>query len=316
MDFTLIVTLGPAVLVEEKIKEIYQQGPCIFRINGAHANATQAASIAKQVRNWIPEAKIMIDLPGNKVRTANLVNPIRVNKGEKFVLTSTQFNYQEFYKFLKPGTQIFANDSIFEFEVVSADKDSVEMLSKSTGVLQTNKGMHVPGINKELPFLFERDQELIDMGIKESLDYISLSFVRNKTDVMEAKKLIGNNCEIIAKIETRDAVENLVDILGELDLVNVDRGDLSADIGTMQLPQAQEEIVQTAVAHKKNIFLATQFLKTMEVNPIPTIAELVDLHKTIQSGICGIQLSEETAVGNYPVECVKLVFDSLKKYKS
>jgi pyruvate kinase len=113
-----------------------------------------------------------------------------------------------------------------------------------------------------------------------------------------------------AKIETSSALDNLGRIFKEVDHVNVDRGDLSTDVGMLKLPAIQERVIESAKRAKKKIYLATQFLKNMELNPVPLIAEVMDLHNTIKSGVSGVQLSEETAIGRFPVECVKLGFDT------
>ena len=172
-------------------------------------------------------------------------------------------------------------------------------------------------IHKDIPFFFQKDIEFIQIACKEKLDYISLSFVRTHEDIKEAKKVIARNqgeaIQIIAKIETALAVENLGKIFEEIEYVNIDRGDLSTDVGLLNLPAIQTHIIKSANEAGKSIFLATQFLKNMENNPVPLISEIVDLYRTIKSGITGIQLSEETAIGKYPVECVKLVFDVFSK---
>jgi pyruvate kinase len=313
MDFTIIVTVGPGLLEKNKIKKIDSLGNCIFRINGAHADGEQTRNITNTIRGFSPDAKIMIDLPGNKVRTKNLTEPLRLSKGEELILQEYQVNYTNFYQHLKAGDTIYANDSIFTLEVVKIVGNTVQLLSHSDGLLQTNKGLHVQGIHAEIPFLFERDQELIDVACEIDLDVISLSFVRTADDIKVVKNILkeknNTSTELFAKIETAAALDNLGYIFQEVETVNVDRGDLSTDIGILKLPSAVERITTSALMSGRNIFLATQFLKNMETSPVPLIAELSDIHNSVKSGISGIQLSEETAVGKFPVECVKLVFD-------
>jgi pyruvate kinase len=311
--FSVIVTVGPGVLEDHKIRQINALGDCIFRINGAHANGQQTKDISNEIRRYVSEAKIMIDLPGNKIRTKNLIEPLRLVKGEKSTLKNYEVNYPYFFKHLKPGDIIYANDSIFTLELIDVSETIITFLSHSDGKLLTNKGLHVQGIHDEIPFLFDQDKELIKVAGELNLDIVSLSFVRTVEDVILAKDLLGKQnsqeISIFAKIETEAAIKNLGAIFNEVDTVNVDRGDLSTDIGILNLPSAQERIIESALRAKKNIFLATQFLKNMENSPVPLIAELIGIHDAIKSGITGIQLSEETAVGKYPVECVKLIFD-------
>ena len=200
---------------------------------------------------------------------------------------------------------IHCADSTIALEVDELLGDTIQVISHSDGELLNNKGMHVPGIHKDIPFLFERDQKLIESACELGLDYLSLSFVRNAEDIRTAKQLITSKVQIFAKVETTDAVNNLSEILNEVDTINIDRGDLSSDIGMYELPEAQEMIIREAKTAGKQIFLATQFLKNMEFHPVPLIPEIIELHKSIRVGVSGIQLSEETAVGKYPVECVK-----------
>ena len=314
MNFKVIVTLGPSNMNAKVLKEIDGIGPCIYRINGAHVTANDIPQICETVRMSLPEAQIMLDLAGNKVRITGLKAPLSLENGKTIGIKSNQLNFKNFYKYLKPGDTIHANDSIYTLEVVSADEEKICLLSHSTGPLANNKGLHVRGIHRDIPFIFERDLELIQAGTKSRVDIISLSFVRTAADVQSVKKILleldNGHSRIFAKIETLAAVKNLGHILREVDTVNIDRGDLSTDVGLFELASYQERIVEAVKRAGKQVFLATQFLKNMEQYPIPLIAEIIDLHKTIKTGIHGIQLSEETAIGKYPVDCVKTVFKS------
>ena len=259
------------------------------------------------IRAQIPDAKILLDLPGNKVRTANIQAGIPLEKGKTFEVLSSQFNYPEFYRHITPGMTAWANDSVFEFEVVSVDREKIVFRSKSNGVLINNKGVHVRGIHRDIPFLFEKDRRLIALANQYKLDFVGLSFVRTPENVKEARTLIGNNTEIISKIETIDAVEHLNEILPLVPYILVDRGDLSTDIGIEKIPRVQKYIVEKALYFDVKVFLATQVLKNMETKPLPTIGEIEALYEIMKSGVYGVQMSEETAVGRYVVECVELL---------
>lgn len=311
MKFSIIVTLGPPFFDVECIKTIDALGRCIYRINGAHSDELQARNYIARVREILPQAKILIDLPGNKIRTANLEVPICLAKGEEFTLQSHQINYPEFYMHLKPGDKILANDSVFTFEVVEAAKEALRLRSYSDGLLQSNKGLHTKGATDEIPFLFEKDYMLMRVAKEEKVNYLGLSYVRSGQDIKEVKKHLGQcDIQLIAKVETAAAIENLYAIFQEVSSILVDRGDLSSAIGLLNLASAQDNIIEAAKRAHVEVYLATQFLKNMEQCPVPLIAEVIDLCQTVRSGVAGIQLSEETAVGKYPVECVKLVFDA------
>lgn len=301
-----ILTVGPALGNEVQLKEIHNEKN-IYRINGAHGSVSDIEKSICNIRNQIPDAEILLDLPGNKVRTANIEKGIPLEKGKVFEISSDQFNYKEFYRHLKPGMTAWANDSVFEFEVLSADCNKIQFFSKSDGVLINNKGVHIRGIHADIPFLFRKDRELIDLANQYKLNFIGLSFVRVPENIKEVQSLIGKTTEIISKVETIDAVKNINEILPLVKYILVDRGDLSTDIGIEKIPRFQKYIIEKALYFDVKVFLATQVLKNMEMKPIPTIGEIESLYEIMKSGVYGVQMSEETAVGRYVKECVQLL---------
>lgn len=301
-----ILTTGPALANEVPLAQIHSDRN-IYRINGAHGTIADIEAGIKNIRSQIPGAAILMDLPGNKVRTANIEVGIQLEKGKTFSLGTNQFNYPDFYRYLQPGMTAWANDSVFEFEVVSANSEQIVFLSKSDGVLINGKGVHVRGIHKDIPFLFEKDRRLIELANQYRLDFVGLSFVRSPENVREAKSLIGEGTQVISKIETIDAVEHINEILPLVKYILVDRGDLSTDIGIEKIPRFQKYIIDKALYFDVKVFLATQVLKNMETKPIPTIGEIEALYEIMKSGVYGVQMSEETAVGRYVPECVALL---------
>lgn len=303
-----ILTTGPALLHEVPLNMVHSDRN-IYRINGAHGNIEDIEAYIQEIRRQEPAADILMDLPGNKVRTKDLPNGgIRVEANKEFSIPSECFNYPEFYKHLKPGMVTWANDSIFEFEVVSADAGKVVFLSKSDGVLINNKGVHVRGIHDQIPYLFEKDKQLIELANKWALSFVGLSFVRTPENVREAKSLLNDKTEVITKIETLDAVNNINDILQLTKYILVDRGDLSTDVGIDKIPRYQRYIINKALFFDVKVFLATQILKSMEMYPLPTIGEIEALYDIYKSGVYGVQMSEETAVGKYVKKCVEVLY--------
>ena len=301
-----ILTTGPALANEVPLSEVHSEKN-IYRINGAHGSVAEIEKNIRNIRGQIPGAVILMDLPGNKVRTANIEVGVQLEKGKSFELRSDQFNYPGFYRHLQPGMTAWANDSVFEFEVLSADSEKIVFLSKSDGVLINGKGVHVRGIHKDIPFLFEKDRQLIGLANQYRLDFVGLSFVRTPENVKEAKALLGEGTQVISKIETTDAVEHINEILPLVKYILVDRGDLSTDIGIEKIPRFQKYIIDKALYFDVKVFLATQVLKNMETKPIPTIGEIEALYEIMKSGVYGVQMSEETAVGRYVPECVRLL---------
>ena len=299
-----ILTVGPSLLHKTALNKIHQT-EFIYRINGAHGSLADIEGYIAEIRRQVVTADILLDLPGNKVRTKGI--ELRIEAGQEFSVPAGAFNYADFYKLLKPGMKVWANDSTLEFEVIDATADRIVFLSKSTGQLVENKGVHVRGIHAELPFLFEKDLELIDLANKHGLAFVGLSFVRTRKDVETARKLIEGS-EIICKVETLAAVKDLNNILAAAEYFLIDRGDLSTDIGIENVPRYQNYIIDKAKYFDRKVFLATQILKNMENRPIPTIAEIDDLYNISKQGVYGIQLSEETAIGAYVEECIAVLY--------
>jgi len=301
-----ILTTGPALLYKVPLQEVHSEKN-IYRINGAHGSIEDIDKTVTEIRRQIKNADILIDLPGNKIRTKNLKKALLVKKDEFFEIPSNNFNYPQYYSHLKKGMIVWANDSILKFIVEDANEKRIRFLSKSTGVLDNNKGMHVRGIHGGIPFLFQKDKGLIELCNKRNISYIGLSFVRTVENIKEVKALLNTECKLISKVETKDAVKNLQSILNEVEYILVDRGDLSTEIGVERVPQFQKYIIEMALYNSKKVFLATQILKNMESKPIPTIAEINDLYTSMKMGVYGIQMSEETAVGEYVCECVNVL---------
>lgn len=308
----IIVTVGPATLREGLLRELDTPNN-IYRVNGAHVNVQEAEDYITTIRGELPHAEIMLDLPGNKIRTANLAKPLRLTLGATFRLATTEINYPEFYRHLKSGDVILASDSTLKFTVLEADEDEITFVSHSEGYLENGRGLHGRGVHDTIPFLFPRDRNLIEVCNRMAVTYLGLSFVRKAEDIKSTLGLITPGIRVVSKVETAAAVENLNEILDLVDYILVDRGDLSTDIGLEKVPSFQQFIIRKAGLHNKHVFLSTQFLKNMEEKPVPTIAEVIDLYNTFTLGIYGIQLSEETSIGKYPRECLEVVHRVLKE---
>lgn len=300
----IILTIGPSLGNKIPIKEIHNEN-FIYRINGAHGSTQDIKMQIKALRKQVKNIKILIDLPGNKIRTSGILKPIEVKKDKDFSLKINQFNYKDFYKLIKPKMEVFANDSTFLFIVKEVRDKEIIFTSKSSGLLLSNKGMHIRNLHKNIPFLFDKDKELIKLANELNVDFIGASFIRKSKEIEELKKL--SSSKIIAKVETLEAVNNLYEIIKNVEFILIDRGDLSTEIGIEKIPRFQKYIIEMAHHNGVKVFLATQILKNMEEKPIPTIAEIDDLYHIIKSGVFGIQLSEESAVGAYVKECIKFL---------
>ncbi|MDG2308738.1 MAG: pyruvate kinase [Candidatus Binatia bacterium] len=308
-DFDIIATISSRILNENVLPELIQEGATIARLNGAHCSIETLKPMIADIRRIAGRnIKIMIDLPGRKVRTRDLVDPIVLRQKGKFHLYSHQVNYAPFLQMLQKGQEILANDGLFRFEVAEKLPDRVTFISHSEGVLENNKGLHVINGTANVPALLEQDHAIIDLAKKTDVDLLALSFVHTADDVRGCLECLeGSSVGLVTKVETQLAVENLSEILDVSDPILIDRGDLAAEVGVQNVPLVQDHIIREALMRDRGILLATQFLHTMVKQPTPLIAEVNDIHASIRKNVQGLQLSEETAIGRYPVECVKIM---------
>ena len=311
----VIVTLGPSIINNGSFR-VNDEANTIFRVNGAHGDLNQVRESILYIRKHFKKSEVLLDLPGNKIRTSGLAEPILLQKNKAFTLQSHQTTYPEFHRLIKKGDEILADDSTLRFVTEEVNEQEIIFISCSNGHLRNNKGLHTRGINKDLPFLFARDKELITIANELKVDFIGLSFVRTAGDIALSKELLEDSIEIIAKVETRAAVDNVNEILRSVNYILIDRGDLSTEVGLEKVPAYQKFIVERGLFYNKKVFLATQFLKNMEDKPIPSIAEVIDLTNTFKMGAYGIQLSEETAIGKYPSECLDVVARIIREIDS
>ena len=308
----IFATLGPALLTETQLGALIDAGVTIFRINGAHADGAGTARMIEDVRRGVGDrARIMVDLPTNKIRVRNLGDPIAFGPGETFVLHAEQLNYPPLCKLAQVGDEVIVNDGKNRLEVTRAVPDAIEFRADASGQLGNNKGLIFSRDFHDLdfPYFFDRDLELIEVINALAVDYVGLSYVRHEKDKQEALRRIENHASLIYKVETRSAWENLETLICPGEKISIDRGDLAGEIGLLNIPHAQDRIIRFAHRHRVAVYVATQFLATMEHSPIPMVSEVTGLYEMIKLGVSGIQLSEETAVGLYPVEAVRWVRD-------
>lgn len=308
----ILGTLGPSLLVKNRLDALIDAGVTILRINGAHSDAVVTSSMIEQVRSLVGRrARIMIDLPTNKVRVTNLSEPVVFGPGDVFVIHAFQLNYPPLCQRVREGDEVIVNNGMNRLRVKRADDSHIEFEAEAAGQLGNNRGLifarelHTP----DFPYFFDRDLELIGVINDMAVDLVGLSYVRYLSDKQEAKRRIRDESSLIYKIETRVAWENFERLVEPGDKIAIDRGDLAGEIGLLHIPHAQDRIIRFAHRHRVEVYVATQFLATMEHAPIPMVSEVCGLYDVIKLGVSGIQLSEETAVGKFPVEAVRWIRD-------
>ncbi|AEV67765.1 pyruvate kinase [Acetivibrio clariflavus] len=327
----IICTLGPAVDNEDILRKLMLKGMDIARLNfshGTHEEHKIRVDRLKKIREELnlPVA-LLLDTRGPEIRLGNFEKgEVVLKEGERFVLvnddilgdeTKCSVSYKELYKDVKKGNRILINDGLVELEVINIkDKDIIcEVLNG--GTIGNHKGVNVPGVKVNLPSLTEKDIEDIRFGVENDFDFIAASFIRKASDVKDIKKVLeefsGEDINVIAKIENREAIENVDEIIKVADGIMVARGDLGVEIPVEEVPVVQKMLIEKCYKTGKPVITATQMLDSMIRNPRPTRAEASDIANAIYDGTSAIMLSGETAVGKYPIETLETMAKIARK---
>ena len=319
----IVATIGPASRDRKVLESLAQAGMDVARLNFSHGEHHQHLEVLKSVRE-ISQAldrpiAVLQDLSGPKIRTGRLKGgqPVELANGAKVTITTDESiegtpqlistTYDPLPKDVSPGDRILLDDGNLELRVVDASLNEVVTEVVHGGLLKPNKGMNLPGVKLSTPALTEKDRRDLAFGVQNKVDYVALSFVRQAADVEECKALIkslGGACPVVAKIEKREAMNDLPQILEATDGVMVARGDLGVELSTEEVPTLQKRIIEMANAAGKVVITATQMLESMIENPRPTRAEASDVANAILDGTDAIMLSAETASGGFPVQAV------------
>lgn len=320
----IICTLGPAVNTMEKILELIKAGMDVARLNFSHGTYEEHFKIINLVRkaSEIAERPIPIiqDLRGPKIRVGKLKTETLDLKTGNFVFLAYDqiqendetipIQYKYLVEDLKPGDTVLLDDGLIELRVVEIQKERVKCKVIDGGTLKSYKGVNLPGVDIRIPSLTEKDIDDLKFGLENKIDYVALSFVRKKEDILELKKEMekfGKIAPIIAKIEKLEAVKLIDDIIDLSDAVMIARGDLGVELPTEDIPPLQKMLIKKANKFGKPVITATQMLESMVHNPRPTRAEATDVANAVLDGTDAVMLSSETSIGEFPIEAVKVM---------
>ena len=319
----IVATVGPASRGPAVLERLIRAGINVVRLNFSHGEHAQHLEVIREVReisaNLGRSVALLQDLSGPKIRTGRVKgDSIELEDGANVVITTDETiegtparistTYDPLPRDVKAGDKILLDDGNLELRVASAAGEEVTATVVHGGPLKSNKGMNLPGVRLSTPALTEKDRKDLAFGLQNRVDYVALSFVRQAVDVELVKELIrthGASTPVIAKIEKREAVDDLPSILEATDGVMVARGDLGVELSTEEVPTLQKRIIEMANGAGKVVITATQMLESMIENPRPTRAEASDVANAILDGTDGIMLSAETASGRFPVEAVE-----------
>lgn len=321
----IIATIGPACRKKAVLEEMILQGMDVARINCSHADHESIASIVADIREISQRLNqsvgILLDLAGPKIRTGPIGNgkPVELIAGHKFTLTSRKLagtseivstNYPLLSQEVKTADTILLHDGLIELKVLQTTETDAECEIIQGGLLKDHQGINLPGVRVSIPSLTDKDKADLAFGLKQEVDFVALSFVRDPQDILYLRELIGNHWPpvvVIAKLEKPEALDHLDEIIDVADGVMIARGDLGVELPPEKVPPAQKMITRRANAKGKPVITATQMLDSMVDNPRPTRAEASDVANAIFDGTDAVMLSDETATGAYPVEAVRMM---------
>jgi pyruvate kinase len=323
----IICTLGPASSNEKVLRKMMLAGMDVVRLNFSH-------SLPQELHHYIElnrllnkkyrrRIKILGDLQGHRIRVGDLAAPVSLKKDREVWVTREKmkgslqhipFDYQGPLQPIKKGQKIFIDDGNIVLEVIGRDKNNLKCKVLFGGLLKAHKGVNIPDARLEFGGLSQKDAVDIRFCESQGVDYIAQSFVCSKKDIMDVRKILkeGSRCRIIAKIENRDGIKNIDEIIKVSDGVMVARGDMGVSLPVYEVPMIQKTIIKKCRRAGKFVITATQMLESMTENRIPTRAEVSDVANAIIDGSNFVMLSGESAVGKYPVETVDMMNQIIK----
>ncbi|MBR6720313.1 MAG: pyruvate kinase [Clostridia bacterium] len=330
----IICTIGPATDNPEVLKSMIKSGMDVARLNFSHGSyedhkmrMDEVKKVREELKRFVP---IMLDTKGPEIRTGSLKDGMaKIKAGQKFVLTTENIEgdnervsvtYKNLPGELRKGDIVLIDDGLLKLEVVELTENEVICISDNDAVLGNKKGINLPNITVDMPYVSEKDRNDLLFGIKEDIDFVAASFVRSASDIYEIRKILeqngGKHIKIIAKIENRDGVKNIDEILKASDGIMVARGDMGVEIPMEELPGIQKMLIRKCFLMGKIAITATQMLESMITKPRPTRAEISDVANAVYDGTSATMLSGESAIGAYPVEAVKAMARIVLKTES
>lgn len=316
----IIATVNDRRATAAQLRRFVDAGATMLRLNGAFLGPARVEPVVAQIRGAVGRrARIILDLPGYKVRFLHLESPIRFKRGVPFNVERRWLNYPEVFDLLRPGTVLRINDGRIVLTVEAHAGDTLTCLASQPGAITPGKGLHLDGqsYRPSTTALSALDLQLVEQAVAHGVDCLGLSFPNSGSDVTHVQELCGTSTtKVIPKIESKESVKRLGEIVELADEVIIDRGDLSGEIGIDKIWRAQREIIGACKRTGAKVYAATQVLASMVEHPLPSIAEIDSLYSLMHEGIDGIQLSEETSVGRHAVETIRLVRSVLDQRSS
>jgi pyruvate kinase len=319
----IVATLGPASSDKEVLRQMFEAGLNVCRLNFSHGAYEDHQKVIETIRELNEETglnvAILADLQGPKIRTNEMENNgVLLENGsevlivtEKVLGTAQKFsiNYAQLPQDVQPGERILLDDGKLALEIVKTDgKKLITAKVIHGGILSSKKGVNFPNTKISMPSLTPKDLEDLSFALDQNVDWIGLSFVRSARDIIELKHIIASRkckAKVVAKIEKPEAIDDIDQIIKESDALMVARGDLGVEVPYQSVPIIQKMLINKCIIHAKPIIVATQMMESMITNISPTRAEVNDVANAVLDGADAVMLSGETSVGRFPVEVIK-----------
>jgi len=320
----IVCTIGPASRTDSVIKNLIKSGMNVARLNFSHGNPEDHRQDIRRIRSIASHLErvvtILIDLPGPKIRIGKLQNePLVLKKDDYVTLTPHNIlgtvsripiNYTQLSQSVSKGSLIYLNDGFLQLRVREVSGDEVRCKVMIGGPLLSQKGLNIPRAKISMDPITDKDLDFVDLGLKEGVDTFGTSFIEKADDIRKVKEFArkrGKSIYVVAKIERAEAARNIDEILDVADAIMIARGDLGVQISIEDVPVVQKKLIRKANLLGRPVITVTQMLESMTENIRPTRAEVTDVANAILDGTDAVMLSEETAIGKYPVETVKMM---------
>jgi pyruvate kinase len=317
----IVATLGPASSDPAMIRQLFDAGVDVFRLNfshGTHADHKLRFDAIRQIEADVGRpVGILMDLQGPKLRLGKIVDgKLALTTGQKIRLDldptpgdihRVPLLHPEIFAAIRPGDDLLIDDGKVRLRVLSCTKEHAEVQALNAGVISDRKGVNVPGAILPMSAMTAKDREDLDFGLSIGVDWIALSFVQRPEDITELREIVGNRAWIMAKLEKPSAIDSLEAIVASSDGVMVARGDLGVELPPEEVPVLQKRIVRACREAGKPVIVATQMLESMITSPVPTRAEVSDVATAVYDGVDAVMLSAESASGAYPIEAVTMM---------
>lgn len=321
----IVATIGPGSENKETLTKLFHKGVDVCRTNMSHDDQAVHEKRIKLIRSVAKKEKmpiaVLLDLSGPKIRIGDFVDKtVDLVVGKKLILTGDKdcqgdatrvyFNYPHIEKDIKAGMVLMLDDGKKKVVVEKVVGTEIHTKILVGGITKSRRGVNIPGAYLTISALTDKDKKDLSFGIAQGVDFVALSFVRTAKDINDLRTLIKKQKggqAIVAKIETQEAVENIDEIIASADAIMVARGDLAVEIGPEKVPTVQKMIIRKCNEVGKPVIVATQMLESMIHTPVPTRAEVSDVANAIFDGADAVMLSEETALGQYPIQAVDMM---------